>query len=85
MDGRAAIHVACRPLLPVSTDPQAWDALVNRCMNVVTKSRPELTQCVVGRLASPLAPLTCDLAPRGLRVTNISVVTLSLVEFQMFL
>jgi hypothetical protein len=29
--------------------------------------------------------LTYGLAPRGLCVTNISVVTLSLVEFQMFL
>jgi hypothetical protein len=37
------------------------------------------------RLIDPCAPLTCGLAPRGLRVTNISVVTLSLVEFQMFL
>jgi hypothetical protein len=29
--------------------------------------------------------LTYSLAPHGLRVTNIPVVTLSLVEFQMFL
>jgi hypothetical protein len=29
--------------------------------------------------------LTCGLAPRGLRVTNITIVTLSLVEFEMFL
>jgi hypothetical protein len=39
----------------------------------------------LGQPAGPWAPLTCGLAPRGLRVTNICVVTLYLVEFQMFL
>jgi hypothetical protein len=29
MDGHSAIHVAGRPLLPVSTDFQTWDTLVN--------------------------------------------------------
>jgi hypothetical protein len=36
-------------------------------------------------LPPPLSPLACGLAPHGLRVTNISIVALSLVEFQMFL
>jgi hypothetical protein len=76
--------MAGQPLLLVSTDSQAWDALVNRHMNVAAKSWLELTQSVAGRPAL-WARLTCDLAPRGLRVTNISVVTLSLVELQMFL
>jgi hypothetical protein len=40
---------------------------------------------LLGRLAGPCAPLSCGLAPRGLPVTNIHVVTLYLVEFQMFL
>jgi hypothetical protein len=39
----------------------------------------------LGQPASPCARLTCGLAPCGLRVTNITVMTLSLVEFQMFL
>jgi hypothetical protein len=46
MDGRAAIHVANQPLLPVFTDSRAWDTLVNQHMNVATKSRSELTQSV---------------------------------------
>jgi hypothetical protein len=53
MDSRAAIHVAGRPLLPVSTDSWPWDTLVNRRMNIATKSRPDLTQCVAGRPMSP--------------------------------
>jgi hypothetical protein len=85
MDGRMAIHVADRPLLPVSTDFLTLDTLVDRLRSVATKSQPELTQSVAGRPASPWDPLTYSLAPRGLCVINISVVTLSLVEFQMFL
>jgi hypothetical protein len=80
--------VASRPLLPVSTDSRAWDTLINRLRSVSVKSRPELTQSVADGprgWAGPCASLTCGLAPRGLRVTNIPVVTLSLVEFQMFL
>jgi hypothetical protein len=34
MDGPTAIHVAGRPLLPVSTDYRAWDTLVNRFRRV---------------------------------------------------
>jgi hypothetical protein len=85
MDGSAAIHVAGLPLLPVSTDSWALDTLVNRRVNVAAKSRPEPTQSVAGRSADPRVHLACGLAPCGLRVTDISVVTLSLVEFQMFL
>jgi hypothetical protein len=48
MDGRAAIHMAGRPLLPVPIDSQAWDTLVNRRMNIAAKSRLEPTQSVVG-------------------------------------
>jgi hypothetical protein len=50
MDGRAAIHVASQPLLPVSTDSRAWFTLVNQRMNVAIKSQPKPTQNVVGRL-----------------------------------
>jgi hypothetical protein len=49
MDGRAAIHVAGRPLLPVPIDYRAWDTLINRRMNVAAKFRPELTQSVASR------------------------------------
>jgi hypothetical protein len=89
MDGWAGIHVAGQPLLSVSTDSQAWDTLVNQRTNIAAKSQPEPTQSVVSwprgwSAIRPLKPLTCGLAPRGLRVTNIPVVTLSLVEFQMF-
>jgi hypothetical protein len=49
VDSRAAIHVAGQPLLPVSSDPQAWDTLVNRCMNVAAKYFPEPTKSVAGR------------------------------------
>jgi hypothetical protein len=38
MDGWAAIHVADWPLLPVSTDSQAWDTLVNQRMNIAAKA-----------------------------------------------
>jgi hypothetical protein len=38
MDGRAAIHVADQPLLPVSTDFRTWDTLVNRLKSVAIKS-----------------------------------------------
>jgi hypothetical protein len=37
MDGRAAIHVAGRPLL-VSTNSQTWDTLVNQLWSVAIKS-----------------------------------------------
>jgi hypothetical protein len=77
MDGRAAIHVASRPLLSVSTESWAWDTLVNQLRSVAVKSQPELTQSV----ADPCAPLTCGLAPHSLHVTNIPIVTLSLIEF----
>jgi hypothetical protein len=40
---------------------------------------------VVGRPANPCALLTYGSAPHGLCVTNIPILTLSLVEFQMFL
>jgi hypothetical protein len=49
MDGWAAIHVAGRPLLPISTDSRAWDTLVNRRMNIAAKSMPEPAQIVAGR------------------------------------
>jgi hypothetical protein len=49
MDSLAAIHVAGRPLLPVSTDSQAQDALLNRCVNIAIMSRPELTQSVASQ------------------------------------
>jgi hypothetical protein len=39
----------------------------------------------LGRSIGPCAPLNSGLAPRGLRVANIPVVALSLVEFQIFL
>jgi hypothetical protein len=85
MDSRVAIHVAGRPLLLVSTDFRTLDTLIDHHRSIATKSRPKLTQSLAGRPAGPWAPLTCGLAPLGLRVTNISVVTLSLVEFKMFL
>jgi hypothetical protein len=92
MDGRVAIYVAGRPLLPVSTNFQTWDTLVNRLRSIAVKSLPRPTQSVAcqprgwaGRPAGPCAPLTYGLAPHGLHVTDISVVTLSLVEFQIFL
>jgi hypothetical protein len=85
MDGWVAIHIACQPLLPVSTDFRTWDTLVNRLRSVAIKYRPEPTQSVAGRPADPCAPLTCGLASCGMRVTNTHVVTLSLVEFQIFL
>jgi hypothetical protein len=85
MDGWAAIHVASQPLLSVSIDFWILDTLVDRLRSVATKSRPEPTQSVAGRPVGPWPPLTCGLAPCGIRVTNILVVTLSLVEFQMFL
>jgi hypothetical protein len=49
MDGRVAIHVAGRPLLPVSTDLRTLDTLVDCLRSVATKSRPEPTQSVVGQ------------------------------------
>jgi hypothetical protein len=45
--------MAGRPPLPVSTDSRAWDTLVNRCVTVATKSRPEPTQSVAGWPLSP--------------------------------
>jgi hypothetical protein len=45
MDGRAAIHVAGRPLL-VSTNSQTWDTLVNQLWSVAIKSRPKPTQSI---------------------------------------
>jgi hypothetical protein len=53
MDGRAAIHVADRPLLLVFIDSRALDTLVNRRVNVAAKSRPELTQRVAGWPTGP--------------------------------
>jgi hypothetical protein len=53
MDGRVAIHMAGRPLLPLSTDSQAWDTLINRLRSVAVKSQPELTQSEASR---PLCP-----------------------------
>jgi hypothetical protein len=84
MDGWAAIHVAGRLLLPVSSDFQTLDTLVDHLRRIAAKSRPERTQSVAGQPAL-VPPLTCGFSPLGLRVTNILVVTLSLVEFQMFL
>jgi hypothetical protein len=49
MDCRAAIHVASRPLLPVSTDFRTWDSLVNWLRSIAVKSQPEPTQSVAGR------------------------------------
>jgi hypothetical protein len=49
MDGRAAIHMADRPLLPGSTDFQHWTPHVNRCSNVIVKSWAEPTQRVADR------------------------------------
>jgi hypothetical protein len=49
MDGRAAIDVASRPLLPVSTDFRTWDTFVNRLRSITVKSRPEPTQSVADR------------------------------------
>jgi hypothetical protein len=80
MDSRAAIHMAGQPLLPVSTNSRTWDTLINQQRSVAIKSQPEPTQSVAGWPLCP--PLTFGLAPRGLQVTNILVVTLSLVEFQ---
>jgi hypothetical protein len=56
MDGRAAIHVASRPLLPGSTDFQRWIPLVNRRSNVTVKSRAESTQRPAKGWASRPAP-----------------------------
>jgi hypothetical protein len=56
-----------------------------RQVSVRTNSKYGRTTMGLGRPAGPWAPLTCCLAPRGLRVTNVPVVTLSLVEFHMFL
>jgi hypothetical protein len=50
MDGRAAIHMAGRPLLPVSTDFWTWDTLVNRLRMITVKSLPEPTQSVASQL-----------------------------------
>jgi hypothetical protein len=49
MDGRAAIHVASRPLLQVSTNFQTLDTLVDHLRSVAAKCRPEPTQIVAGR------------------------------------
>jgi hypothetical protein len=49
MDHQAAIRVAGRPLLLLSTDSRAQDTLVNQRVNVAAKFRPELTQSVAGR------------------------------------
>jgi hypothetical protein len=49
MDDQVAIHMAGRPLLAVSTNSRAWDTLVNRRMNIATKSWPEPTQSVADR------------------------------------
>jgi hypothetical protein len=50
MDGWVAIHIAGWPLLSVSTDFRTLDTLVDRLRNVPTKSHPEPTQSVAGRL-----------------------------------
>jgi hypothetical protein len=81
MHGRAAIHMAGRPLLMVSTDFWTLDTLIDHLRIVAAKSWTELTQSVTDR---PLGPFDLWFGPRGLHVTNIPVVTLSLVEFQMF-
>jgi hypothetical protein len=49
MDGRSTIHLAGRPLLPVSTDFRTWDTLVNRLRSVAIKFWPEPTQSVADR------------------------------------
>jgi hypothetical protein len=49
MDGWAAIHVADRPLLLVSTNFRTWDTLVNRLKSVAIKSRPEPTHSVAAQ------------------------------------
>jgi hypothetical protein len=52
MDGRAAIHVASQPLLPVSTDFRTLDTLVDRLRRVAAKYWPKLTQSVAGQVVS---------------------------------
>jgi hypothetical protein len=51
MVGRAAIHVAVRPLLLVPTDFQTWDTLVNQLRSVAVKCQPEPTQSMAGQPA----------------------------------
>jgi hypothetical protein len=46
MDGRAAILVAIRPLVLVSTKFWTWDTLLNRLRSVAITSWPEPTQGV---------------------------------------
>jgi hypothetical protein len=60
MDGRAAIHVASRPLLLVSTDSRAWHTLVNRLRSVAIKSQPEPIQCVASQ---PMCPFDLWFGP----------------------
>jgi hypothetical protein len=49
MDSRAAIHMASRPLLPVSTNFWTLDTLVDQLRSVAAKSRLEPTQNVANR------------------------------------
>jgi hypothetical protein len=60
MDSQTAIHVAGRPLLPVSTDFRTLDTLLDRLRSVATKSQPESTQSVVGR---PMIPFDLWFGP----------------------
>jgi hypothetical protein len=91
MDSQAAIHVAGWPLLLLSTNFWTWDTLRNWLRSIAVKSRPKPTQSVADRARGwadrpTLVPLWLVVwPPRGLRVTNIPVVTLSLVEFHVFL
>jgi hypothetical protein len=82
MDGRAAIHVAGRPLLLVSTDYWTWDSLVNRLRSVAIKSRPELTQCLAGH---PLGPFDLWFGPTWSTCHTHSYNDTIFGEFQMFL
>jgi hypothetical protein len=53
MDDRVAIHVACRPLLSISTDFRTWDTLVNWLRSVAIKSQSKLPQSVASQHLCP--------------------------------
>jgi hypothetical protein len=63
--------VAGRPLLPVSTDFQTLDTLVDRLRSIAAKSPPKQTQSVADRL--PLGPLRSLLIFSG--IPNVLIIS----------
>jgi hypothetical protein len=49
MDGRAAIHMVGRPLLPICTDFRTLDTLVDHLRSIAAMSQSEPSQSVAGR------------------------------------